>query len=73
MIVKFNNKILIIITLFFISFSCNSSEPYKEGAHWEYSIICEGGFIYKNFGRDGGTILILNSDGTPLRCGKKRY
>lgn len=57
----------------FITFSCNNSDPYKEGAHWDYSISCEGGFKYKHLSGSRGTILLLNSDGTPLRCDKKRY
>lgn len=54
-------------------FSCKDSDPYSEGTHWDYSITCEGGFVYKSLDHHRGTILILNSDGTPLRCGKKRY
>lgn len=63
----------LICTIMFITFSCNNSDPYKEGVHWDYSISCEDGFKYKHLGGHRGTILILNSDGTPLRCGKKRY
>jgi len=52
---------------------CDKSNPYEEGMYWDYSISCEGGFIYKHLDQHRGTIQILNSDGTPLRCGKKRY
>ena len=47
-------------------------EPYEEGMHWSYSIKCENGFVYKSVGHKG-TIQILNSDGTPLKCGHKIY
>jgi len=53
---------------------CDSKrDPYEVGSHWDYSISCENGFIYKTLDHRRGTILILNSDGTPLRCGNKRY
>jgi hypothetical protein len=55
--------------------SCNNRGKYEgpdsEGSHWDYSVFCEGGFKYKTV--DRGAILLLNSDGTPLRCDKKRY
>jgi hypothetical protein len=50
---------------------CTPSDPYGEGAHWDYRIHCENGFVYKH--KHGMTIQVLNSDGTPLRCGKKIY
>jgi hypothetical protein len=53
--------------------SCGDGDEYSEGSHWDYSIICEGGFKYKSLDHNRGTILLLNSDGTPLKCGKKRY
>jgi hypothetical protein len=53
---------------------CESKQdPYEEGMHSSYSIICEGGFKYKCLDHRRGTIPLLNSDGTPLRCNKKRY
>lgn len=53
---------------------CDSKrDPYEQGMHMDYSIQCEGGFTYKILGNRRGTILILNSDGTPLKCGHKRY
>lgn len=51
----------------------DSKDPYSEGMHWNYSIICENGFIYKNIGNNRGIIQIFNSDGTPLKCGEKIY
>jgi hypothetical protein len=48
-------------------------DKYKEGLHLDYSIECENGFVYKNLGHYRGTIQVLNSDGTPLKCGKKIY
>lgn len=50
-----------------------SKDPYSVGSHWDYSISCEDGFVYKHLSNRRGTILVLNSDGTPLRCGHKRY
>jgi hypothetical protein len=48
-------------------------EPYEEGIHWSYSINCENGFVYKTLDHRRGTIQVLNSDGTPLKCGNKIY
>lgn len=48
-----------------------SKDPYEEGMHLNYSIKCENGFVYKQI--DRGTIQVLNSDGTPLKCGQKIY
>jgi hypothetical protein len=55
-----------------ITVSGDRSDPYSTGAHWDYHIRCENGFVYKVRGREGA-IQILNSDGTPLRCGQKIY
>jgi hypothetical protein len=64
--------VLLIFGLMFLGMYCESQkEPYDVGMHWDYSIICENGFIYKQMRH--GTIPILNSDGTPLVCGKKIY
>lgn len=46
-------------------------DPYEEGMHWNYSIECENGFVYKVLDHRRGTIQIFNSDGTPLKCGDK--
>ena len=51
----------------------NPLDPYSEGTHWQYQIRCENGFVYKVLDKSRGTIQILNSDGTPLRCGQKIY
>lgn len=48
-------------------------DPYEEGIHWSYSIVCENGFIYKVMDNRRGAIQIFNSDGTPLKCGEKIY
>lgn len=47
-------------------------DPYEEGMHFDYSIKCENGFVYKSVSHRG-TIQVLNSDGTPLKCGHKIY
>ena len=53
---------------------CESNkDPYEEGMHFNYSIECENGFVYKVLDHRRGTIQILNSDGTPLKCGEKNY
>ena len=60
-----------IILPIFICLKCEEGkDPYQEGSHWNYSIECENGFVYK---RHKGTIQVLNSDGTPLKCGEKIY
>ena len=62
--------IAIIISL--IGSYCESKKnPYEEGLHWNYSIKCENGFVYKS--ADRSYIQVLNSDGTPLKCGNKIY
>jgi len=51
---------------------CESKkDPYEEGMHFNYSIECENGFVYKVLEHRRGTIQVLNSDGTPLKCGEK--
>ena len=49
----------------------NKKSPYEEGMHWNYYIECENGFTYKI--KDKVSIQVLNSDGTPLKCGQKIY
>jgi hypothetical protein len=64
--------ILISIVLVFLGVYCESQkDPYEIGTHWDYTIVCENGFIYK-YNRYG-TIQVLNTDGTPLKCGEKVY
>jgi len=69
-------EVLIIVLLFVVVFgTCqyidSEQDPDEVGSHFEYSIKCEGGFKYKSL--DRGYILMLNSDGTPLKCNQKRY
>jgi hypothetical protein len=53
---------------------CESKkDPYEPGMHFNYSIECDNGFVYKVLDHRRGTIQIFNSDGTPLRCGEKIY
>jgi hypothetical protein len=62
------------VSLLFLMAYCESKrDPYEEGMHWNYSIECENGFVYKSLEHRKGTIQVLNSDGTPLRCGEKIY
>ncbi len=69
--------------LFFIAFitipmmiavKCEQGkDPYEPGAHWNYTIQCENGFVYKSLGGHRGTIQVFNSDCTTLKCGEKIY
>ena len=63
--------ILFIMAIFSIGAYFEPADPDAEGSHWDYSIFCDGAFKYKR--KDRGVYLMLNSDGTPLRCGQKRY
>lgn len=49
------------------------NDPYSEGMHWGYHVRCENGYAYKVIDERQGVIQILNSDGTPLRCGQTIY
>ena len=51
---------------------CDSKkDPYEEGMHMDYSIVCNDGFKYKHI--RGGYLPCLHSDGTPLKCNEKRH
>ena len=67
--------LLLILFAFILLFFCvwceRKKDPYEVGTHMSYKIVCENGFIYKQ--TRYGTIQVLNSDGTPLKCGKKIY
>lgn len=56
----------------FLMIKCeHERDPYAEGSHFDYSIECVNGFVYRS--NRHGTIQVLNSDGTPLKCGAKIY
>lgn len=62
------------IAIVLIAGYCDSQkDPYEEGMHFDYSIQCENGFVYKSLDHRRGTIQVLNSDGTPLKCGEEIY
>lgn len=64
--------IFITILMFTVGLYCErKTDPYEEGSHFDYRIECENGFVYKY--KRGMSIQVFNSDGTPLRCGKKIY
>jgi len=64
--------ILLAFGLTFLGIYCESKkDPYEIGMHWDYNIVCENGFIFKQ--NRYGIIQVLNSDGTPLKCGEKIY
>lgn len=71
------NILLIIgipVFLLYLGVKCEQSkDPYEEGMHFNYYIECENGFVYKTLDQRRGTIQVLNSDGTPLKCGEKIY
>ena len=62
---------LTIVAVILLEYCESKKDPYEEGMHFDYSIECDNGFVYKVLGQRRGTIQILNSDGTPLRCGQK--
>lgn len=66
-------KITLLFIVMIYLYSCKENDPYSEGMHWNYSIICNDGFKYKCLDHNRGTIPCLNSDGTQLKCDKKRY
>ena len=68
-----NLILLVFVSLFLMEYCESKKEPYEEGMHSTYSIKYENGFVYKTLGQKRGTILVLNSDGTPLKCGHKIY
>lgn len=62
----------LIVSLMVLCQYCDSKrDPYEVGMHWDYSIQCENGYVYKVLNNRRGTIQVLNSDGTPLKCGEK--
>jgi hypothetical protein len=64
----------ILISLIVIGKYCESrKDPYEIGGHFDYTILCENGYIYKVLDQRQGVIQILNSDGTPLKCGETIY
>ncbi len=63
--------VLAFLLVFLGTYFESMKDPYEEGIHWDYSIQCENGFVYKVLDQRRGTIQILNSDGTPLKCGEK--
>ena len=65
-------KTTTILLIFILSVGCNDN-PDSIGSHWDYSIFCEGGYKYKSFGKHKGTIQMLNSDGSKLKCNQTRY
>lgn len=64
-----------LLKLFFVATFATSchDDPYEVGSHWSYSITCEEGFKYKVLDHHRGTIPLLNSDGTRVRCNEKKY
>jgi hypothetical protein len=63
---------IIVGLLVLIGYAYESTlDTYEEGMHFGYHIRCENGFIYKC--DKYKAIPILNSDGSPLKCGNKPY
>ena len=64
----------VLFSLLILAGYCESrKDPYEPGMHLDYLIECENGFVYKSLDHRRGTIQVLNSDGTPLKCGEKIY
>jgi uncharacterized protein YwgA len=61
----------VVIAFVFMGHCESKKDPYEEGTHMDYRILCENGFVYKH--KHGATMQIFNSDGRPLKCGKKIY
>lgn len=60
-----------ILCIILVQYCESKQDPYEQGSHWDYSIQCENGFVYKIKNR--ASMQIFNSDGTPLKCGQKIY
>ena len=70
---RFLALIAFVMIPFAIAVKCEQGkDPYAEGLHFDYSIECLNGFVYRTKANKG-TIQVLNSDGTPLKCGHKIY
>jgi len=65
--------IVLIMWFLILGYYCERTrDPYEEGMHMNYSIVCEGGWTYKVLPQRRGTIQVFHSDGTPMKCGEKR-
>lgn len=64
--------VLVVVFMIFGEYRESTKDPYEEGIHMNYSIVCEGGWTYKVLSQRRGTIQVLHSDGTPMKCGEKR-
>lgn len=60
-----------IIGVMYIEYAESKRDPYQEGSHSNYRIECVNGFAFKV--RRKAAMQVFNSDGTPLKCGKKIY
>jgi hypothetical protein len=60
-----------IIVLLTFSYLDTKKDPYEVGAHLDYDVKSINGFIYMS--ADRGYVQVLNSDGTPLKKGRKIY
>lgn len=66
--------IVALITIIALGITFGSkTDPYKEGRHFGYTIKCQNGYVYKLPNRHYRKIQVLNSDGTPLKCGQKAH
>lgn len=66
--------ILLLFCMFGIGLYCESQQkPDALGSHFDYSVICENGIKYKVLSNRRGVIMLLNSDGTPVKCNKDQY
>lgn len=65
--------LFVFLALFLMEYCESKRDPDEIGMHANYSVICENGFKYKVLGNRRGTIQMLNSDGTPVKCDQKQY
>ena len=64
--------VLVVVFMILGEYWESTKDPYEEGMHMNYTIVCEGGWTYKVLDFRRGTIQVLHSDGTPMKCGEKR-
>lgn len=65
--------IIAFIGLFLVEYCESKRKPDELGMHSTYQVVCENGFKYKVLSGRGGVIMLLNSDGTPVKCNQTRY
>jgi hypothetical protein len=54
---------------------CDRRNPYSLGSHWNYSIECRDGMLYRyeSRGHSGFVTPCLHSNGKQMKCGENRH